>query len=588
MKDPKTPARRLREERQRAAASERREPLRRRLLIALGEGPSTPTILAGTVGAKKESVSRKLQELLRDGLVATEKDGDDRRRSTYSITREGRSELGRHLTFGSPEESPTPPRKKEEIEFLWEALKGAVAMRRRSNRLQEAIERLGEIKIQAEELGAQDLVLEALAELMITQRQDRQLEERENSLDTLKGMAFGAQNVEPQLVYPAIAHLEYERGKAGDVGATDTAGLARHLTAATSLFEALINERNHADTTIWRSRRAWSVVSLANNLREQSRYEDAIRYAASGLQMFNELDDAYGRTQCWLLFGFCLRLLRQFDVAWNCLSHAHDLATAPKSPFDRVVAYCLVQMGEVRRCQGKTDEARELLGSAFERAERLDLHVAKAFASSAVAATEFQENELDRAQATLREAQDLFDETKHSEGIALNARRQATVARHLSAAGFGLNEPEVKGLIKLAEETYFSLGSPAGIAACEVERGWMRMISPSCGDVREIEDRLIRMLKTGDDRETVVLDPWVPAVLGDFGKETGGELEKLSKQVRLQAKQCLSEKGEQGVQSVSEVAGEVEEARAEKPSTPVVEMGGESRRKKAPLELAVA
>jgi len=588
MKDPKTAAQRLRKERRRVADSERKEPLRHRLLIALGQGPTTPTALAKAVNAQKESVSRKLKELLSAGFVAVEKDGNDRRRSTYSITREGRSELGRHLAFGAPEKSPTPPSRNEEVEFLQEALDGAVAMRRRSNRLQEAIDRLAEIQIQAEELGANDLALEALAELMITQRQNRQLDERNSSLGILKRMATGAQDTEPQLVYPAIAHLEYERGKAGDVGATDTAGLARHLTAATSLFEALIDERAHADTRTWRSRRAWSVVSLANNLREQSRYEESLRYAASGLRMFDDLNDAYGRTQCWLLFGFCLRLLRQFEVAWTCLSHAHSLAVAPENSFDRVVAYCLVQMGEVRRCQGKTDEARELLGSAYERAERLDLHVAKAFANSAIAATEFQENEFDRAQATLREAQSIFDECKHSEGIALNARRQATVARHLSAAGVTPNEPEVKNLIKRAEETYFKLGSPAGIAACEVERGWMRRISPSCGDVREIEDRLIRMLKNGDERETVILDPWVPAVLGDFGKEAGGELEKLSKQVRLQAKQRLSEKGEQGVQSVSEVAGDVEEASDDKPSTPVVEMGGESRRKKAPLELAAA
>jgi hypothetical protein len=62
----------------------------------------------------------------------------------------------------------------------------------------------------------------------------------------------------------------------------------------------------------------------------------------------------------------------------------------------------------------------------------------------------------------------------------------------------------------------------------------------------------------------------------------------LAKQVRLQAKKWLSEKGEQGVQSVSDVVEGVEEARNDQPSTPVVEMGGESRRRKAPLELAVA
>ncbi len=584
MKDPKTaPVGRLRDERRRVAEGERKEPLRRRLLFALSEEPATPTALAKAVDARKESVSRKLNELREQGLVAAVKDGDDRRRSPYSLTREGQVELGRHLTFGAAEKAPPPPDENEEAEFLREALAGAVAMRRRSNRLQDAIDRFEEIQVQAEELGAADLALEALAELVTTQRQDRQYEEREGSLEVLKRMALGAHEVKPQLVHPAIAHLEYERGKAGDLGDADTAALARHLTAATSLFETLIDERPQADTRSWRNRRAWSVVSLANNLREQSRYEEALRYSASGLRMFEDLDDDYGRTQCWFLFGSCLRLLRQFDVAWNCLQHAYSLATQRDNSFERAMAYCLVQMGEVRRCQGKTKEARDLLGSAFAHAERLELHVAKAFATSAIAATEFQENDLDIAQRTLRQAQGIFDDCKHLEGIALNARRQATVARHLSAADVPPDESEVKGLIRRAEDTYLALGSPAGVAGCWIERGWMRKISPSCGEVQEAVDHLIQILGNEDERETLELDPWVPKVLQEFSKEVGGPLEKEANQVLSQARQHLGKKGEQGVQRVSEATGDLEEARASRPSTPVVEMGGESRRKKAPL-----
>ncbi|HEX7278251.1 MAG TPA: MarR family transcriptional regulator [Solirubrobacterales bacterium] len=562
--------------------------MRRRLLVALGEGAATPSDLARVVGARKESVSRKLTELRDEGLVSVAKDADDRRRSPYSLTSAGRSELGRHLTFGSPEKAPPPPGEAEEAEFLREALVGAVAMRRRSNRLQDAIDRFEEIRAQAEEVGDSELALEALAELATTQRQDRQYKERKNSLEVLRRMASGTDDVEPKLVYPAIAHLEYERGKAGDLGDTDTAALGRHLMAATSLFEALIDERPQGDTRSWRNRRAWSVVSYSNNLREQSRYEEALRYAASGLRMFEELEDDYGRTQCWFLFGFCLRLLRQFEVAYNCLEHAYSLAVGRDNSFERAMAYCLVQMGEVRRCQGKTKEAHELLGSAFEHAERLELHVAKAFATSGIAATEFQENHLDRAQVTLRDAQGIFDRCDHREGIALNARRQATVARHLSAAEIPPDEPEVKALIKRAEETYFSLGSPAGVAACWIERGWMRKYSPECGDLDEVVDRLIRMLGKDDERETLELDPWVPKVLREFSKEIGGQLEKEAKQVLTNARHHLEKKGEQGVQRVSEATGDPEEARESRPSTPVVEMGGESRRKKAPLELVAA
>jgi len=584
MKDTKSPAQRVRGERRRVAETEKREPLRRRLLVALGDGPAIPTDLARTVGARPESVSRKLNQLVDDGFLEVSKDADDRRLSVYSITRRGRSELGRHLAFGAAEEMPAPPTKEEDLEFLREALAGAVAMRRRSNRLEEAIDRLQEIQDQAKELGAEDLALEALAELMITQRQARLLKERGKSIEVLKGIVFGPPDVSPQLVYPAIAHLEYERGKAGDVGDTDTSALARHLTAATTLFEALIEQGGKADTRPWRSRRAWSVISLANNLREQSRYKEAIRYAAQGLRMFEELDDPYGRTQCWLLFGFCLRLLRQFDASWVCLDRAHALAT--KSSFDRVVAYSLVQMGEVRRSQGDTVEARTLLEEAFNRAEMLDLDVAKAFATSGIAATEFQDKEYERAQATLERAHEIFEACGHPEGTALNGRRQATVARHLSEAEKSIDEPKVKGLIKQAEQIYHAIGSPAGVAACEIERGWMRTLAPQCGDVGEVEKRLTRLLKS-DERVPVILDASVPVVLKAFGRRVGGELEKEASDVARQARERLIEQAELGVQSVSEITG-IKEARSVKPRTSVVEMGAEARRKQAPLNLVAA
>lgn len=575
---------RLRDERREIAESERKEPLRRRLLIALSEEALTPTTLAKAVGARKESVSRKLNELRSEGLVKTKRDKDDRRRTAYALTRVGRSELGRHLAFGTRQEMPAPPDENEQVEFLHEALTGAVAMRRRSNRLEDAIERLKEIEVQARELDAHDLALEAFTELIITQRQDRRIEERQESLEVLRQMTFGGHEIAAELVYPAIAHLEYERGKAGDLGESDTATLARHLTAAMSLFETLISERPHADTRSWRHRRAWSVVSLANNLRDQSRYEEALRYAISGMAMFQDLDDDYGRMQCWLLFGFCLRLQQRFDAAWYCLDKAWSLANASGNSFERAMAYCMVQMGEVRRCQGDTEEARKLLGDALARAESLELDVAQAFATSALAATEFQEGDLERAQGTLRLAQPIFTRCRHKEGTALNARRQATVARRLSADGIAPDESKVKRLIARAEKTYFGLGSPAGVAACDIERGWMRKISPSCGDVYEIVHRLEHTIE--HERKTLELDPWVPTVLRDFSREIGGSFEKLVEDLASESDRNLSEVGDQSVQDVSAVAGNLDGADKDRPTTNVVEMGGESRRKEAPLELA--
>ncbi len=580
-------ARRLREQRREVAASERKEPLRRRLLIALGEGASTPTALSESVGARKESVSRKLAELRKAGLVTVVKDDDDRRRADYSLTRAGRSELGRHLAFGEPQKLPSPPDAEGVVAFLREALAAAVAMRRRNNRLGDAIDRVQEIYEQAEAAGAREVGLEALAELATTQRQDRRRTARNRSLAILEKMAMGAPGVEPQFVYPAIAHLEYERGKAGDLGALDAAALSRNLIASMSLFEHLVERFPKEDTRHWRSRRAWSVVGLAQNLCDQSRYEDSLRYAASGLRMFEELDDDYGRTRCWYLFGFCLRLLRRFDAAWSCLEHAHALAGGPGNSFERATAYCLVQMGEVRRCQGKIGKAKRLLGGALDEAERLDLHVARAFATSALAAVEFQQKDFELAQVTLRSAQSVFEGCEHQEGIALNARRQATVARYLSGEGVKPNEPEVKGLIRLAEGTYEALGSPAGVAACQIERGWMRRISPGCGDLGEVIDELSHIVK--EERDTLQQDAWVPKVLRDFAREVGGDLEKEARDVYSQSERHLEEKGDQGVQRISELAGDFDEVGESHPSTPRVrEMGGESRRREAPLDLVAA
>jgi DNA-binding MarR family transcriptional regulator len=567
---------------------ERAEPLRRRLLLSLGEGDAVPSVLATRVDAQKESVSRKLGELRRAGLVAARTDPDDRRQSIQSLTAAGRSELGRHLAFGKPEEKIPPPDRAEEIGFLREALGGAIAMRRRSNRLPEAIERMEDIRSQALELEDFDLALEALVELTVTQRQDHQTSQRDVSLADLQALAAGSQEIEPRLVYPAVAHLEYERGKAADVGETDTAALGRHLIAAVSLFEALTEQGPSDEVARWQSRRAWSVIGFANNLREQSRYEESLSYAVSALQLFEELNDDYGRTQCWFLFGFCLRLLQRFDVAWTCLQKASALASSKGNSFERALAFCLLQMGEVRRSQSRTDEARRLLDEACERADRLDLHVARAFATSGCAAIEFQDGELEGAQQTLRRAQEIFDLAEHVEGVALNARRQATVARHLSAEGVPPREREIKRLIVRAERAYKSLGSPAGVAACEIERGWMRTISPDCGKVEPIVARLNRMLADEDQRDNLIADAWAPKVLREFSREIGGELEGEAKRLLTTANGQIKREGEKGLKSVSRVADGLEKIADEKPKKAVVEMGGEARRKRPPLELAAA
>jgi tetratricopeptide (TPR) repeat protein len=588
MKDSKTAALRLRQARREVGEVERKEPLRRRLLVALGATPSTPTTLGKSVGARTESVSRKLADMRKEGLVTAEKDSDDRRQWKYSLTPEGRSTLGEHLAFGKAEKAPPPPNREEADKFLREALAGAVAMRRRANRLQPAIDRLEKIYAQAEVAQASGVALEALAELATTQRQDRQHRSFERSLAILDKIALGTPGVDSELVFPAIAHLEYERGRAGELSQENAGAMARHLTAAISLFSQLTEHQPNADIRSWRTRQAWSVVSLAGNLRGQSQYEDSLRYAASALQMFDELDDHYGSAQCWFLFGFCLRLLRRFDEAWSCLEHAHEIAADPANSFERARSNCLMQMGEVRRCQGRTEEARDLLGEAFGLAQSMDLLVTQAFATSALGAVEFQERDFEHAQATLKSAQTVFDRCKHQEGIALNARRQATVARHLSGLGKKPNTHEVKALIRLAESNYKLMDSPAGIAACEIERGWMRKFSPSCGKVEPVIKRLSNILEDSRQRRSLKLDAWLPGVLNDFAKEVDGELAKKATKVYSAAKRQLEENGIQGVESVSEVTGRIKTNHGSQPTSLAIEMGGESRRKQEPLAVTAA
>ena len=144
MKDSSAARRRLKTERREVARIEESDPLRRRILDQLGREPMRPKTLARETGAEKESVSRTLAELSKQGLLVVEKDPDDRRARVYSLTAAGRRQLGRHLAFGATAPVPPPPDRDEVAGFLREALENAIAMRRSINRLQGAIDRLQE------------------------------------------------------------------------------------------------------------------------------------------------------------------------------------------------------------------------------------------------------------------------------------------------------------------------------------------------------------------------------------------------------------------------------------------------------------
>ncbi|HEX6665474.1 MAG TPA: hypothetical protein VF081_02635 [Solirubrobacterales bacterium] len=580
----------LRREKRELAQIERKEPLRRRLLVALGKSPSTPTDLAKAVGTRTASVGRKLAEMLDEGLLATEKGRDDRRLTIYSLTPEGQSELGRHLAFGAPTKLP-PRRNEEEVaKFLREALAGAVALRRRRNRLQDSIDRLEEILAQARELKADEIALEALAELATTQRQSSQQLPLKRSLGVLETIALGTPDVRADLVLPAIAHLEYERGRIGELRGEDLAPMAQHLNAAISLFGQLVDHRPAADTRALRTRQAWSVVGLARNLRRQSQYVASLRYAAQALEMFDELEDDYGRVQCLYLFGFGLRQLRRFDEAWSCLDRAHKIAADPGQSFERARASCLMQMGDVSRHRGDTDKATDLLGEAVELADHLDLVLTRAFATSAIGAVEYQKREFQLAQQTLGSAQGLFEQCGHPEGTALNARRQATVARRLLLEDFKMSVSEVrvfKRLLRSAERSYREIGSAAGVAACEVERGWMGMLEPDCGSVGQAIKQLNRILSNNRAWRSLKGDAWFPEVFRSFARQANDEeLVARAKGVYSAAKEQFEESGNQGLEYVLEATGPLETTKEVQAPKLAIEMGGESRLKDPPVAVA--
>lgn len=459
-------------------------------------------------------------------------------------------------------------------------------MRRRVNRLQDAVDRLRVILEQAERIGDAELALEALAELATTLRQDRQAAELKSLLRRLDEIVLGGAGVGPELVLPAAAHLEYARGRLGDLGGVNVRSRADHLTSAVNLYDLLAQSADavapkRAD---WRERKAWGIVSLAGNLRRQSDFEGALRRAALAMKIFDELEDPYGRSHCFFTFGFCMRLLGDYDEAWACLDEAYKIADA--NSFQRVRADSLMQMGEVRRCQGHAEEARMLLNEALGEADSLGLLVTQAFAQSAMGAVDYQERRFGDAQGALEIAQELFERCKHVEGIALNARRQAIAARALADRGPGTRA--VANLIRRAYTRYVQLHSPAGIAACEIEQGRLQMTRPR-GQVAPVLKKLKKLLADNHKREILELDPWVPRVLRDFAGEVGDEqLQPRSEEILASARDKLADKAARGAKSVAEVIGHIQTEKDGKENVLAIEMGGEARRDEAEFALSAA
>jgi DNA-binding MarR family transcriptional regulator len=501
------------------------EPVIQRIIAALAAAPAIPAGLAGELGVAPETVSRKLAELRKEGLVAVQDVSGDARMRQYRLTPEGEVRLSQQRAFGSPGPPPADPSQDERNSFLESATARAVEMRRKTNQLDAAADRLRVVVQHAAKTSAAEIAVEATAELITTLRQRRQGSEVTELLGFLAQIAMGRTPHAPAtLALPANAHREYALGRLAELELDARDHAIRHLISAGEAYGQLADEPPYGSSESWKARRAWSIVSVAGNLRALSRFEEALDWTNNALRLFDEADDAYGRSRCFFMAGFCLRLLGDFDQAWLRLHEAHALAE--EHSYERFLADSLMQMGEVCRCRGELSEARTILHESVERARRMQLTAVEAFARSALGAVAYEEASLGEAADALRVADALFRACDHREGLALNQRRQAVVERTAAAAARADHLEPAKDFVNQALQAYRALRSPAGIAACEIETGRVRLIGrehPS-----DAVGSLVRRLEDTRQRNFLELDPWFPNSLCAFASEV--EDEDLSNQ----------------------------------------------------------
>jgi DNA-binding MarR family transcriptional regulator len=556
-------------------AIERAEPVQRRILRALARDPQTPSELIAAAEATKETISRLLSKLQTDGLVDYTTVEGDKRRKLFQLTPDGERAFRRHLAYGKPDPLPGAPSDERALVLARAGLDNALRMRRQANRLEEAIARMRIVLEQARQLGSNELLIDTMAELAATQRQARRYEERDVLLDELEIIALGKHpSKDAALALPAAAHREYELGRARE----DAAARARHLDAAQALYSQLARSAGARRRSTWTQREAWSVLSLASNLRERSHFERAVEKASSALTCFQSIDDYYGQSRSLFVIGLCLRLMGDFRHAGIHLAQA--LALAREHTFERFQADALLQMGDVKRSVGQIEPARSLLSEALSQAERMDLLLMQAFALSSLGACAHQEAEYDLARAQLNRAQALFKACAHREGLALNTRRQAAVKYRLCDESRAGAVKTLQRAVGSAHRQYENLRSPAGAAACDIELGRLCVIL-GVGQESSIA-RLKKRLLDPRQRDLIELDPWVPSYLLEFA------LFAADADLQASAESVLADGRRRRCAWYSQVTGEpAGDEHADEVDKGVLEMGGESRHTMHLLALAV-
>jgi tetratricopeptide (TPR) repeat protein len=319
----------------------------------------------------------------------------------------------------------------------------------------------------------------------------------------------------------------------------------------------------------WRARQGWAHAALADNLRQQSELGDALDAARQAGHIFEEIGDSYGLVRATFLSGFCLRLRGQFAAASRHLEAAYQ--RAQEHGYAAFAADTLMQLGEVRRCQGDSNTAAEMLCEALGRATALQLPLTQAFAASSLAAAAHARGADEEALRCLRSAQHLFVKRAYADGIALNLRRHAIVLR-MSADRKPGALAKARRMLFEALKTYARISSPAGEAACLVEGGFLALASNrnperSCAE-------LLKRLAEPSARRMLALDPWVASMIADLARTLSHrDLEVEARALLCQSRQILYK---HETETVSTVTPDGASAHAQRP--PADHMGGEPRR----------
>ena len=476
------------------------ESLRSQILKVLATTPDiTPSELANTLDRSTTVVSRVLTSMLEAGQVTFKPDSNDGRIRHYC--------LFSPVSAADVSEIGPPSAAEEERQYLGLVIDAAVQARRRNNDLGYAADRLTRALEQAVNVDAYDLALIARTELASTLRQAAKLPEVDTQLRALAEIAAGRGDVTPDLVAPATACLNYELGRRESLPPYSRLD---HLTTAATVFERCEQLDNIHD---WGLRAAWARLASAELCVEQTQFEVAFNYATSAESIFAAHGDGYGSADATRVLGLCQRLRGNFSEAITVLERAADLASACSA--ERCRADVLLQLGDALRCAGDLGRAAETLKEAAKMARRMQRTRTLGLSLTALAAVNYVEGQLDRAWDLATEAEQQLEMSP--QGLALNTRRRAVIARDLAVGGDRDKWDQSVDYFRRSLEQYQYLRSPAGIAACYLGlgKGYQKLGTP--GDVA---DGLVDIASTRAGRLLLPIDPWIPGLVREWAKES--------------------------------------------------------------------